>query len=72
MKTLFLSALVLGATIGTSLSAKADQDRRDHGWNDGYWHDHHEGYWHGHRGHWGYQRHRHRFIEVGPVTIERH
>jgi hypothetical protein len=73
MKKLFLSILALGVVVGSSLPARADEDRRDHNWNDEYWHGHHEGYWHGHRGHWESHRyHRHTFIQAGPVTIERH
>jgi hypothetical protein len=70
MKTLTLAACILGSIIATSLTVKADEDHRDHDWNDGYWHHHDSGYWHGHRGHWAYHHHKHEFIEVGPATIE--
>jgi hypothetical protein len=72
MKKLFLSILALGVIVGSSLPARADEDRRDRDWNDGYRHEHHDGYWHGHRGYWGYRHHRRTFIQVGPVTVERH
>jgi hypothetical protein len=72
MKTLLLLPVVLGTLIGTSLPVKADEDRRNHDWNDEYWHEHHEGYWHGHKGQWEYDHHKHTFIQVGPVTIEQH
>jgi hypothetical protein len=72
MKKLFLTFLALGAVILPSLTAKADEDRGDHNWNDEYWHNNHEGYWHGHKGHWAYHHHKHTFIEAGPVTIETH
>jgi hypothetical protein len=72
MKTFVLSILALGAVIGTSLPARADEDRRDRDWNDGYWHEHHDGYWHGQKGHWAYRHHKHTFIQAGPVRIEEH
>jgi len=72
MKTLFLSVLAITAIVGSSLPARADDDRRDHDWNDGYWHGHHEGYWHGHKGHWETHHSKHTFIQAGPVTIEQH
>ena len=50
MKKLFLALPVLGSVIGTLLTVLAYQDRRDHDWNDDYWHHHHYGYWHGERG----------------------
>src|SRR5262245_52037569 len=66
MKRLFPALLVLGLVIGTSLNGLADDDRRDHDWNDEYWHHHHYGYWHGERGHWVYRVHKHEFIPVSP------
>ncbi|MBV9273485.1 MAG: hypothetical protein JO333_06295 [Verrucomicrobia bacterium] len=72
MKTVILAVCVLGSLAATSLTVKADEDRRDHDWNDEYWHHHDTGYWHGHRGHWENHHHRHEFIQVGPVTIEQH
>jgi hypothetical protein len=72
MKTLILAMCILGSVVGTSLPVRADEDRRDHDWNDEYWHDHDSGYWHGHRGHWANHHHKHKFIQVGPVTIEKH
>jgi porin len=65
MKKLFL-ALVLGSVIGTSLTVFADEDRRDHDWNDDYWHHHHYGYWHGERGYWRHYDHKHEFVPAGP------
>ena len=47
MKKLFLALMVLGLITGTSLTAFPYEDRRDHDWNDEYWHHHHYGYWHG-------------------------
>ena len=44
MKKLALVLAVVGSVVGTAL---ADEDRRDHDWNDDYWHHHHYGYWHG-------------------------
>ncbi|MBV9672640.1 MAG: hypothetical protein JO076_07420 [Verrucomicrobia bacterium] len=55
-----------------SLPVKADEDRRDHNWDDEYWHNNKEGYWHGHKGHWEHHHHKHTFIQAGPVTIEQH
>jgi hypothetical protein len=72
MKRLLLPLIAMGTFVVTSLPAKADEDRTDHNWNDGYWHHNHDGYWHGHKGHWEYQHHRHTFVQVGPVTIEQH
>jgi hypothetical protein len=72
MKTLFLSLLAITAIVGSSLPARADDDRRDHDWNDEYWHGHHDGYWQGHKGHWETHHHKHTFIQAGPVTIEQH
>jgi len=66
MKNLFLVLLVPGLVIATSLSALAQDDRRDHDWNDEYWHHHDYGYWHGERGYWVYRDHKHEFIQVGP------
>lgn len=66
MKKLFLVLSVLGSVIATSLTVFADEDRRDHDWNDDYWHHHHYGYWHGERGYWRYQDHKHEFIRAGP------
>jgi hypothetical protein len=43
MKKLFLALPVLGSVIGTLLTVLAYQDRRDHDWNDDYWHHHHYG-----------------------------
>jgi hypothetical protein len=71
MKKLFVALVVLGSFVGTSLTAMADEDRRDHDWNDDYWHHEHYGYWHGEHGYWRYHRHKHEFIRVGPVTIEK-
>lgn len=71
MKKIFVALVVLGSFVGTSLTAMADQDRRDHDWNDDYWHHEHYGYWHGERGYWRYHHHKHEFIRVGPVTIEK-
>jgi hypothetical protein len=83
MKKLFLAIAVIGSVVGTSLTAIADddhrdrddhrardEDRRDHDWNDEYWHHEHYGYWQGERGYWQYHHHKHQFIRVGPVTIE--
>ena len=66
MKKLVLALAVLGSVIGVSLTAFAYEDRRDHDWNDDYWHHHHYGYWHGQRGYWRYHDHGHEFIRVGP------
>jgi porin len=66
MKKLFLALLVLGSVIGVRMIALAQDDRRDHDWNDEYWHHHHYGYWHGERGYWQYRDHRHEFIRVSP------
>jgi porin len=66
MKKLFLALPVLGLLIGTSLTVLAYEDRRDHDWNDEYWHHHHYGYWHGERGYWSYRDDKHEFIRVGP------
>jgi hypothetical protein len=72
MKKLLLAVVVLGSIVGASLPARADEDRRDHDWNDGYWHQNQYGYWHGERGYWERHHHKHTFIQVGPVTIEKH
>jgi porin len=66
MKKLALALAVLGSVISGSLTASAYDDRRDHDWNDDYWHHHHYGYWHGERGYWRYHDHGHEFIRVGP------
>ena len=66
MKKLFLALVVLGLISGTSLTAFPYEDRRDHDWNDEYWHHHHYGYWRGERGYWRYRDHKHEFIRVGP------
>ena len=66
MKKPVLALAVLGSVIGVSLTAFAHDDRRDHDWNDEYWHHHHYGYWHGERGYWHYHDHEHEFIRVGP------
>jgi hypothetical protein len=71
MKKLLLSLGLIGLFVGTSLPAVADEDHRDHDWNDGYWHHEHYGYWHGERGYWRTHHHHHEFIQVGPVTIEK-
>jgi porin len=64
MKKLALVLAVVGSVVGTAL---ADEDRRDHDWNDDYWHHHHYGYWHGERGYWRYHDHEHEFIRAGPA-----
>jgi hypothetical protein len=66
MKKLSLALTVLGSVIASSLTALGYEDRRDHDWNDDYWHHHHYGYWHGERGYWRYHDHKHEFIRVGP------
>src|SRR5215472_13311073 len=66
MKRLFLALLLLGSLVGTSPTALAYEDRRDHDWNDEYWQHHHYGYWHGERGYWRHYDHKHEFIPVGP------
>jgi porin len=66
MKKLSLALTVLGSVIASSLTALAYEDRRDHDWNDDYWHHHHYGYWHGERGYWRYHDHKYEFIRVGP------
>ena len=71
MKKLYLALVVVGSFVGTSLTAMADEDQRDHDWNDQYWHHEHYGYWHGERGYWHTSHHKHEFIKVGPVTIEK-
>jgi hypothetical protein len=71
MKKLFLALAVLGSVIGTSVTASGDEDYRDHDWKDGYWHHEHYGYWHGERGNWRCHHHKHVFIRVSPVTIEK-
>jgi porin len=52
--------------IGASVIALAQDDRRDHDWNDEYWRHEHYGYWHGERGYWQYRDHKHEFIRVTP------
>ncbi len=71
MKKLCFALAVGASVVGTSLTAMADEDHRDHAWNDDYWHHEHYGYWHGERGYWHYHHHNHEFIRVGPVTIEK-
>ena len=44
MKKPVLALAVLGSVIGVSLTAFAYDDRRDHDWNDEYWHHHHYGF----------------------------
>ena len=66
MKKLSLALVVLGLISGTSLIAFPYEDRRDHDWNDEYWHHHHYGYWHGERGYWRYRDHKHEFIRISP------
>ena len=66
MKKPVLALAVLGSVIGVSLTSFAYDDRRDHDWNDEYWHHHHYGYWHGERGYWRYYDHKHEFVRVGP------
>ena len=66
MKKLLLALLALGSVLGPPLTALAYEDRRDHDWNDEYWHHHHYGYWHGERGYWRYRDHKHEFVRVGP------
>jgi hypothetical protein len=73
MKRLLLLSVAVGAIVVSPLAVRADEDdRADHNWNDGYWHEHHDGYWHGHKGHWEYHHHKHTFIKAGPITIEQH
>ena len=71
MKKLLLSLSLIGLFVSTSFPAVADEDHREHDWNDGYWHHEHYGYWHGERGYWRTHHHHHEFIQVGPVTIEK-
>ena len=66
MTRLFPALLVVGLVIGASVIALAQDDRRDHDWNDEYWHENHYGYWHGERGYWQYRDHKHEFIRVRP------
>ena len=66
MKKRFLALLVLGLVSRTSLTAFPYEDRRDHDWNDEYWHHHHYGYWHGERGYWQNRDHKHEFVRVSP------
>lgn len=65
MKKLFFVLFALGSLIATSLTALADEDRRNHDWNDDYWRHHYYGYWHGERGYWRYHDHKHEFVRVG-------
>src|SRR5262249_52590267 len=62
----FLALPVLGSVMGISLTALAYDDRRDHDWNDEYWHHHHYGYWHCEPGYWRYHDGKHEFVRVGP------
>ena len=66
MKKLFLALLMLSLITGPSSIALAQDDRRDHDWNDEYWRHEHYGYWHGERGYWQYRDHKHEFIRVTP------
>lgn len=66
MKRLVLAILVSGLVLGRSGIALAQDDRRDHDWNDEYWHHNHYGYWHGERGYWQYRDHKHVFVRVSP------
>ena len=66
MKKLFLVLLVAGLVTGPSGRALAQDDRRDHDWNDEYWRHEHYGYWHGKRGYWVDRDHKHEFIRVTP------
>jgi len=66
MKKLLLALLVAGLVTGPSMIALAQDDRRDHDWNDEYWRHEHYGYWHGERGYWQYRDHKHEFIRVSP------
>jgi porin len=65
MKKIFLLLTLLGSLVGISLTAFADEDRRDHDWNDDYWRHNRYGYWQGERGYWRYYHHKHEFIPVG-------
>lgn len=66
MKKLVLAFLVSVFVIRASTIALAQDDRRDHDWNDEYWRHEHYGYWHGERGYWQYRGHEHVFIPVSP------
>ena len=66
MKKLFLALLMLSVITGPSSIGLAQDDRRDHDWNDEYWRHEHYGYWHGERGYWQYRDHKHEFIRVTP------
>jgi hypothetical protein len=70
MKRILIALAVLGSVVGTSLTASADDNHRDHDWNDNYWHHNHYGSWHGKRGYWRYHEHHHEFVQIGPLTIE--
>jgi hypothetical protein len=86
MKALLLSLSLIGAVVGTSFTARADddrdyhhryyesryrdEDRSDHDWQDEYWHHHHYGYWHRHRGYWVVRHHHHEFVP--DVSVEVH
>ena len=55
--------------MATSVTVLAQEERRDHNWNDEYWHHHHYGYWHDERGYWVYRDHKHEFIRVSPELV---
>jgi hypothetical protein len=85
MKALVLSLSIVGAVVGTSFTARADDEvyyrhhryedryremeRSDHDWNDEYWHHHRYGYWHSHRGYWAYRHHHHVFVPGVEVEV---
>jgi hypothetical protein len=71
MKRFIVAVGITASVIGTSLTALADDNHRDHNWNDDYWHHERYGYWHGERGYWRNYHHKHEFIRVGPLTIEK-
>ena len=66
MKKLMLVLVAAALVVDPFMVALAQDDRRDHDWNDEYWHHHHFGYWHGERGYWQYRDHKHEFIRVTP------
>ena len=66
MKKLILALVILASAIDSKATAPPNEDRRDHDWNDEYWHHHHYGYWHGERGYWRYRDNTHEFIRIGP------
>jgi hypothetical protein len=88
MKAFLLSLSVVATFIGTSFTARGDDerayyhhhryhedrniDRFDHDWNDGYWHHHHYGYWHSQRGYWTVRHHHHLFVTAPGVSVEVH